>query len=68
MKPKLIIAALALCCVLSSCRYSDQYDGMTLVDPNTGKQYLLEHNARDNYFIRENIMVISGSDTTWAFR
>jgi hypothetical protein len=71
MKNKLVIV---LCILLgislfSSCKVPEtQYDGLILTDENTGKKYLLKHNYADTYFIDEAVMIISGKDTTYAFR
>lgn len=59
-------AMLMLCAVLmSSC--DNNKNGMIVIDPNTGKQYLLKHNVGDNYFIYERVPKIFGTDTTWVF-
>jgi hypothetical protein len=69
MKIKLIsivIALLILAPCLSSCGDKSE-NGLILVDPNTGKQYLLKHNVGDSYFIYERTKKVCGKDTTWAF-
>lgn len=62
-----LAAILLLCAVFSSCRNDTEKNGMVVVDPNTGKQYLLKHNVGDTYFIYERVPKIVGTDTTWVF-
>lgn len=64
----LLLAIPMLCAVfLSSCNGDKSENGLIVVDPNTGKQYLLKHNVGDTYFVYEREMKIVGKDTTWTF-
>ena len=36
---------------LFSCKDGDKYNGLVLVDPNTGIKYLLKYNGGDSYFV-----------------
>jgi hypothetical protein len=67
MKVKILITLLVMLCLFTSCD-SSKYDGLILTDKNTGKMYLLEHRMGDTYFIKEQILQISGSDTTYVFK
>jgi len=53
---------------LSSCKDKSKFDGLILTDENTGKKYLLKHNIGDTYMIDEQIIQISGKDTTLIFK
>lgn len=63
-----IFIFLVMCCLFSSCAYSDKFDGLVLTDENTGKKYLLKHNIMDTYMIDEQFLQISGKDTTLVFK
>jgi hypothetical protein len=45
----------------------NKYDKLILTDTITNKVYLLKHNIRDTYFIDEQVIKISGNDTTCVF-
>lgn len=62
---KVILIALTL--ALFACNYDKSKNGLILVDPNTGREYLLKHNIGDNYFIYEKQIIIIGRDTTYAY-
>ena len=70
MKNKTIksILLLFVIVILFSACSTNKYDGLILTDENTGKKYLLKHNLGDTYFIDEQILYISGKDTTLVFR
>jgi hypothetical protein len=65
---KAFFILLVMCCLFSSCNNEVQYDGLVLTDENTGKKYLLKHNVGDTYFIDEQVLQISGKDTTMVFK
>lgn len=65
---KAFFILLVMCCLFSSCKNETQYDGLVLTDEGTGKKYLLKHNVGDNYFIDEQVIQISGKDTTLVFK
>ena len=66
------LIALALCTIaLLGCNLAvdgHKYDGLILVDPNTGIRYQLKHQNADAYFIYKEVIIIDGKDTTKAFR
>jgi len=62
-----LVAIVLLFTAFPCCNYDTEKDGMVVVDPNTGKKYLLIHNVGDNYFIHERTMKVTGKDTTWVF-
>lgn len=64
---KSILLLFTLVVIFSACS-SNKYDGLILTDENTGKKYFLKHNIGDNYFIKEQILYVSGKDTTLVFR
>lgn len=76
MKTKTSILALTkaffvlfvMCCLFSSCVDGNKFDGLVLTDENTGKKYLLKHNFGDTYMIDEQVLEISGKDTTFVFK
>lgn len=56
--------------ILQSCSEGhdgSKYDGLILTDPLTQKVYILNHNMNDGYFINEQFVKISGTDTTYVF-
>ena len=53
---------------LYSCKDGDKYNGLVLVDPNTGIKYLLKYNGGDSYFVDTQEMVVVGKDTTYVFK
>ena len=65
---KAFFILLVMCCLFSSCNNEVHYHGLVLTDENTGKKYLLKHNVGDTYFIDEQVLQISGKDTTMVFK
>ncbi len=65
---KAFFILLVMCCLFSSCADDDKFDGLVLTDENTGKKYLLKHNIGDTYMIDEQVLQISGKDTTLVFK
>ena len=65
---KAFFILLVMCCLFSSCADSDKFDGLVLTDEDTGKKYLLKHNIGDTYMIDEQVIQISGKDTTLLFK
>ena len=65
---KAFFILLVMCCLFSSCEDGNKYDGLVLTDENTGKKYLLKHNVGDTYMIDEQVLQISGKDTTLVFK
>lgn len=65
---KAFFILLVMCCLFSSCADGDKFDGLVLTDENTGKKYLLKHNIGDTYMIDEQVLQISGKDTTLVFK
>lgn len=65
MKIKTLLVLLIMTILFCSC---NKYDGLILTDENTGKKYLLEYNFGNSYFIKEQTLLISGSDTTYVFK
>ncbi len=61
-----VIKVLSLALLLSSCT-GNQYDGLILVDPETGTQYMLDHSVGDTYFVKRGQMRVINSDTTFVF-
>ena len=59
---------LVMCCLFSSCSDGSKFDGLVLTDENTGKKYLLKHNIGDTYMIYEQVLQVSGKDTTLVFK
>ena len=53
---------------LFSCKDGDKYNGLVLVDPNTGIKYLLKYNCGDSYFVDTQEMVVVCKDTTYVFK
>lgn len=51
---------------LTACR--SEYDGMILIDENTGKKYLLQYHGGDIYLVKERVMIINSKDTTYQFK
>lgn len=69
MKNKTLLVIFIMFTITSLCSCeSDKHDGLILTDENTGKKYLLEHRLGDSYFIKEQILQISGGDTTYVFK
>jgi len=75
MKRRNLISKTAICLYLvlgvvlfTSCKDGDKYDGLLLLDENTGKRYLIKHNSADSYFIDEMVAIKVGNDTTYVFR
>lgn len=64
MKYLILIMALAV----FNCSDGSRFDGLVLVDENTGCKYLLKHNFADTYFVDIYEMTIIGSDTTYLFK
>jgi hypothetical protein len=64
---KAFFILLVMCCLFSSCA-GDKFDGFVLTDENTGKKYLLKHNIGYTYMIYEQVLQISGKDTTFVFK
>ena len=65
---KAFFILLVMCCLFSSCVDGSKHDGLVLTDNNTGKKYLLKHNGGDTYFIYEQVLQISGKDTTLVLK
>jgi len=65
---KAFFILLVMCCLFSSCIDGSKYDRLVLTDENTGKKYLLKHNIGDTYMIDEQVLQISGKDTTLVFK
>ena len=68
-KENLSYALYTLLCIvfLSSCESENEYDGLILTDPKTGRVFLLKHHVGDIYFIDERVIKITGKDTTEVF-
>lgn len=65
---KAIILIIVGVSMFSCERESDKRDGLMLEDPKTKKRYMLEHRIGVVYAVREEQVVISGSDTTTVFK
>ncbi len=63
---RLFIRLFIISLLLSSCT-GNQYDGLILVDPETGTQYMLDHSVGDTYFVKRGQMRVINSDTTFVF-